>query len=171
MIAAQAQNAAQNIEDYSGHTLLHAVSSGQYWVVGLATLLSVVLAALIHYHGLSLLNRKLPRTGSKPRRRVLLLIFVLLAMHVMEIWVFAFAHRGLLYFSDVGHLVGLDHVTMFDLVYYSAVVYTTVGFGDLVPVGPLRMLTGTEALVGLVMITWSASFTFLEMQRFWKARD
>jgi hypothetical protein len=28
-------------------------------------------------------------------------------------------------------------------------------------------MTGLEALTGLVMITWSASFTFLEMQRDW----
>jgi hypothetical protein len=27
-----------------------------------------------------------------------------------------------------------------------------------------------EALTGLVMITWSASFTFLEMQRDWPSR-
>jgi hypothetical protein len=29
-------------------------------------------------------------------------------------------------------------------------------------------MTGTEALTGFLLITWSASFTFLEMQRFWK---
>ena len=28
-------------------------------------------------------------------------------------------------------------------------------------------MTGVEALAGLVMITWSASYTFLEMQRYW----
>jgi hypothetical protein len=42
-----------------------------------------------------------------------------------------------------------------------------VGFGDLVPHGAIRFMTGMEALTGLVMITWSASFTFLEMQRDW----
>lgn len=46
-------------------------------------------------------------------------------------------------------------------------VYTTVGFGDLIPIGPIRLMAGVEALTGLVMITWSASYTFLEMQRDW----
>jgi hypothetical protein len=46
--------------------------------------------------------------------------------------------------------------------------YTTVGFGDVSPVGPIRFLAGTSALTGFVMITWSASFTFLEMERFWR---
>ena len=47
-------------------------------------------------------------------------------------------------------------------------VYTTVGFGDIVPEGALRMITMSEALSGLSLITWSASFTFLEMQRLWR---
>ena len=47
-------------------------------------------------------------------------------------------------------------------------VYTTVGFGDLVPDGPIRMIASTEALVGLAMITWSASFSYLQMQRIWR---
>jgi hypothetical protein len=29
-------------------------------------------------------------------------------------------------------------------------------------------MTGTEALTGFVLIAWSASFTFVEMERFWK---
>ena len=55
----------------------------------------------------------------------------------------------------------LDHI------YLSAMSYTTVGFGDVTPVGPIRFLAATEALSGLVLITWSAWFTFLEMERFW----
>jgi hypothetical protein len=39
--------------------------------------------------------------------------------------------------------------------------------GEIVPVGPIRFLTGMEAVGGLLLITWSASFTFIEMQRYW----
>ena len=35
---------------------------------------------------------------------------------------------------------------LLDCVYLSATTFATVGFGDLVPVGPVRLLTGTEAL-------------------------
>jgi hypothetical protein len=28
-----------------------------------------------------------------------------------------------------------------------------------------------EALAGFVLITWSASFTYLEMEKFWRADD
>ena len=33
--------------------------------------------------------------------------------------------------------------------------YTTVGFGDVVPLGAICFMAGVEALTGLVMITWS----------------
>ena len=61
-----------------------------------------------------------------------------------------------------GGLSGAEIGGLLDLVYFSATVFTTLGFGDLVPVGPIRMITSTEALAGLALITWSASFTFLQ---------
>ena len=48
--------------------------------------------------------------------------------------------------------------------------FTTVGTSVAHLVGPIRFLSGTEALTGLFLITWSASFTFLEMERFWRER-
>jgi hypothetical protein len=37
-------------------------------------------------------------------------------------------------------------------------------------VGAVRFLADVESLLGLVLITWSASFTFIEMQKFWRDR-
>jgi hypothetical protein len=36
-----------------------------------------------------------------------------------------------------------------------------------VPDGVLRLLAGVEALNGLLLIGWSASYTYLAMERFW----
>lgn len=33
--------------------------------------------------------------------------------------------------------------------------------------GPLRLIVGIEALNGLLLITWSASFCYLNMQKDW----
>ena len=49
--------------------------------------------------------------------------------------------------------------------------YTTVGWGDLSSIGPLRILAGAEALLGFMLITWSASFTYLVMARTWGAEE
>ena len=47
----------------------------------------------------------------------------------------------------------------------------TLGLGDLSPVGTVRLLAGMESLTGLLLITWSASFTYLEMSRVWACDD
>ena len=57
-----------------------------------------------------------------------------------------------------------------DTLYFAFVTGLTLGYGDIEAVGMLRHLTGIEALTGLVLITWSASFLFLEMQRYWPTR-
>lgn len=140
----------------------HAVSV--VFVTGVVVLLCV----LLHYEAISLLGRRLGRMRVHVRRRrILLLMFALLALHVAEIWLFGFAYHMLALSGELGSTVRAAN-GLLDLVYFSATVYTTLGFGDLVPTGAIRFLTGTEAITGFLLISWSASFTFLEMQRFWK---
>jgi hypothetical protein len=54
-----------------------------------------------------------------------------------------------------------------DCLYFSVVTYTSLGFGDHVPVSHARLIAGVEALNGLLLIGWSASFTYLAMERYW----
>ena len=137
-------------------------------VVGI-TVLAVAACVLMHYEGLTLISRGLVHLGGKRRRRVLVGIFGVLIVHVLEIWVFALALFGLLWADGrFGILHGIATGSFFDVVYFSAVTYSTVGFGDVIPGGPIRFLVGTEALTGFVLITWSASFTYLEMARYWR---
>ena len=58
-----------------------------------------------------------------------------------------------------------------DYLYFSFAAFTTVGFGDIVPLGPLRLLAGMEALTGFVLITWTASYLYIEMSRTWGVED
>jgi hypothetical protein len=84
--------------------------------------------------------------------------------------VFGLVLWGLAHVPGAGGVAGHEPLHLFDAVYLSSMSYTTVGFGDVVPAGPIRLLAGTEALLGLVMIGWSASFTYLEMERYWRVR-
>lgn len=84
-----------------------------------------------------------------------------------EIWLFGIGYHLLASNKALGCLTGLPTTGLPDFVYFSAITYATVGFGDAVPVGAIRFLAGVEALTGFVMITWSASYSFLEMQRDW----
>jgi hypothetical protein len=136
--------------------------------VVLVTLLVAVLCVVVHYEALSRLTGLLKRIHMPARRRILLLIFSILLTHVAEIWIFGGAYFYLVSSDGHGSLLANHSIGLFDSIYYSAVCFTTLGLGDVVPVGPVRFMTGTEALTGFVLIAWSASFTFVEMERFWK---
>jgi Ion channel len=137
-----------------------------------ATVVTVALAVLVHYEGLIVLSRRIQHLHGRQRIKVLYAILTVLALHVGEIWLFGAVLWLLLQWPDCGFVALSAHAGgqtgFFDAVYLSAITFTTVGFGDLAPVGPIRFLSGTEALTGFVLITWSASFTFLEMERYWR---
>lgn len=69
-----------------------------------------------------------------------------------------------------GSLEGNFDGSLLDCVYFSFMNYTTVGYGDIAPLGQLRFTAGLEALTGLCLITWSASFMFMEMTIFWEEK-
>jgi len=136
-----------------------------------ATVFAVSLVVLVHYEGLILMSRGLRHVGGRQRIKVLYAIYSVLALHVAEIWLFGVVLWLLLLWPECGHIVigtAQGALGLLDAIYLSAITFTTVGFGDVVPVGPIRFLSGTEALTGFVLIAWSASFTYLEMERFWR---
>ncbi|ERS88974.1 potassium channel family protein [Halomonas sp. PBN3] len=145
------------------------LDAGHLWAV-VVTLIAVAVCILLHYEVSMRLWRGLERAHGTLRRRFLMLSFVLFATHVAEIWVFALGMALLAEHPLAGSLDGLATLQFLDFVYFSAITYTTLGYGDLVPTGPTRFITGSEALLGFMLITWSASLTFLEMQRHWSAR-
>ena len=49
--------------------------------------------------------------------------------------------------------------------YFSAVTYTTTGYGDLVLPSEWRLVGGVEALTGILMCGWSAAFFFALVNR------
>ncbi|MGD8341688.1 MAG: potassium channel family protein [Gammaproteobacteria bacterium] len=140
-----------------------------HWGVVVTTIVVISVIIGLHYEVLRNCIRLLPAVAHRRRQRVIFLILVIMMTHAAEIWLFGLAYMTLLRWDMFGSIDGtVEILNLIDHVYYSAMVYTTVGFGDLVPHGPIRFMTGMEALTGLVMITWSASFTFLEMQRDWR---
>ena len=139
----------------------------EYLVVLLSAIVVIGICVAVHYEALRLLSGII-RHYRVPRRGLIVAVLGLLAVHTIEIWFFGGVYMFLDQWPTLGTITGGPaNMAFMDYVYYSSSVYTTLGFGDLVPVGPVQILTGSEALAGLSLITWSASFTFLEMQRLW----
>jgi hypothetical protein len=143
------------------------------WIVVGVTLLVSLLSVALHFEALAILNRWVIRQSRSLRpdrmHRLVILIVVLslLVVHVIEIWLFGLAFYILMQFETLGGLIGYDRFDLFDCIYFSASTYTTVGWGELYPFGPIRFLAGTESLLGFMLVTWSASFTYLVMARIW----
>lgn len=148
--------------------LTEAASTAGYWIVILATVLIVGLTIGLHYEALQRLNQAMPSWNLARHPRVLVMMFCILAVHIAEIWLFGVGIYLIVQMPELGRVVGAEPLGLLDAVYASATAYSTLGYGDLVPQGAVRVVFGTEALVGLLMITWSASFAYLEMARYWR---
>ncbi len=139
-------------------------------LVTLFNSLVVVLAVIIHYEFLFRLTLLVPKLQIKHRFRIVLGVGGALLAHAVEVWIFAFAYYFMHRIDGWGGLQGNFDGSLLDCVYFSFTTFTTLGFGDIQPLGHLRYLTGIESLTGLVLITWTASFLFVEMQRYWNSR-
>ena len=127
----------------------------------------ICFAVIIHYEVLHQLSVILPSLKIKHRMRIVVGVIGTLFAHVIEICIFGYAYYRMNEHQHLGSLVGNFDGSYFDSIYFSFTTYTTLGFGDVEPLGPLRLLVGLEALTGLVLITWSASFLYIEMRAYW----
>lgn len=128
----------------------------------------IAVAVMIHYEALRGLSRVMPRLTIRPRLRVVIGVFGALCAHVVEIWLFGIVYYWMCKNDNLGELSGNFDGSLMDSVYFSFSTYSSLGFGDIEPLGDIRFLAGLEALTGLVLIAWTASFMYLEMSRYWQ---
>jgi hypothetical protein len=129
----------------------------------------ITLAVLIHYEFLYRTTDLLPRLKIRHRLRIVFIVLIALTAHAAEVWVFGITFFLLDRGQEWGHLQGNFDGDLLDCIYFSFTTYTTLGPGDIEPIGDLRFLAGLESLTGLVLITWTASFIYLEMTRYWES--
>jgi hypothetical protein len=136
----------------------------------IAASLSVLLysaTVLCHYEMLRGISHLLEQSGLRPRLRILLVLFGAAFAHLLEISFYALMFW---YADNVAHIGGFTGDSADEIAsyfYFSAETFTSLGMGDLYPRGALRLMTSLEVLNGLLLIGWSASFTFLAMSHLW----
>lgn len=118
---------------------------------------TIAITTLVHFEGILLISRMVRRFGQHPRRaRMVSAVLCLSALHTAEILLFSLALFGA-HHVGLGRLAGAQgHFA--DAFYLSAATYTTVGYGDLAPIGPMRLLAALEATAGPIMLGWSITF-------------
>ncbi|MBW2715424.1 MAG: two pore domain potassium channel family protein [Deltaproteobacteria bacterium] len=137
-----------------------------YVLIGaIVTAVLVILVVGVHYEMLSLISNGVRRLKLNDRLRVGVAVLAALGAHFIEVILFAIGWK-ILILADVAHL-SIEDPTFVEILYFSASTYTSLGYGDIVPIGISGLLAGSEALTGLVLIAWTASFTYFEMHAFW----
>lgn len=137
---------------------------GIFASVATITLASSLASLLLHYEVLRLLTFLLPSIAVKPRQKLLVVVTGMIVAHLLEVLVFAIAFWVCfeLDFPDRG-----SEMSFVQALYLSIESFASLGTSTGFPVGQLRLLAGVEALVGLILIGWTASFTYLAMNTFW----
>jgi hypothetical protein len=139
-------------------------------VIG-GTLAALAACVLLQYESLVLVWRWLSVHAGHRRVKVFYGMVWVTLLHVAQIWIFGAMIFALLLWPACGGIAGPQSVDFLECLYLSAVSFSTVGFGDVAPVGAIRFLVAGESLSGLMLIAWSASFTYIEMEKFWRAED
>ena len=128
----------------------------------------ITTVVMVHYEALRQMSYWIPKLPIAGRSRVVVGVFASLFTHTLEIWIFAFSFYWYVKEAHRGALTGNFDGSLLDCVYFSFTNYTSLGYGDIVPIGNVRFLAGLEGLVGLVMIGWTASFIYVEMTKEWR---
>ena len=137
------------------------------FAVILSCVLLMALTTLIHYEVLRGLHLGLPKLQIPARTKLLVAILVAFVAHAVEIGLYTVTLFVLVRYMGVGSLGGTTETSFLECLYFSAETYTSLGLGDIAPLGPIRLLAGAASLNGLVLIAWSASFVYLSMEKFW----
>ena len=132
-------------------------------------ILLVAVTVLIHAVGtsrwLSVLIARFAaaKAAERPVNMLRILIstaVILLVLHTAQILLWAFAYLYLL------PAAVLD--TLEEAAYFSFVTFTTLGYGDVTLAGPWRIISGIEALNGILLLGWSTALLFAVVQRGWQ---
>jgi hypothetical protein len=136
-----------------------------------ATTVLVALTILVHYEFLRVTSAHLAELPIPPRARIIVVVGSAFAAHTVEVWLYGAAYWLLVLHGGLAGFGGQAVAGFEDCLYFSAVTYTSLGFGDVYPVSHARLIAGVESLNGLVLIGWSASFTYLAMRRYWPLHE
>ncbi len=117
--------------------------------------LMIALTVLVHTFGLIAVTKAMGYLTDRfrmhgHRSRVIAMIsvvFGLFGLLTVEVWLWAGCYMIVGAFPDFEHAL-----------YFSTVAFSTVGFGDIIPVREWRLLGGLEAVNGFLMIGWSTAY-------------
>jgi hypothetical protein len=129
----------------------------------------VAITVMIHALGTTylvryLVGRFLDERGRWGSRYALVALattaIVLVVLHAVEIVIWAGVYKALVPVSELADLE--------TAVYFSFVTFTTLGYGDITLSDGWRLLSGIQALNGILLVGWSTALMFAVVQKSWQ---
>jgi len=85
---------------------------------------------------------------------------IVFALHTVEIVIWAAAYQALIPINELA--------TFEEAVYFSFVTFTTLGYGDITLSAGWRLLSGIEAMNGIILVGWTTAMIFSVVQHIWR---
>jgi hypothetical protein len=118
----------------------------------------------VHYEALRLLMRATAGASSRGRVVFALAMAGLVAVHIVEIALFGVAFFASVRVFHLGSFVETRSMALMDYFYYAAETYSSLGYGDIYPLGDIRLLASITPVVGILLLGWSSAFLFSLVQ-------
>jgi hypothetical protein len=133
------------------------VTDSKYIEAAAIALVLVAATTGVHYEAVRALLRRFHGLRMSHARLVRLLL-VLVLIHGAEVGLYAGAYAFGADVIGIGGLAGGSGHGLIDFSYFAAETYSTLGYGDLVPTGGLRVIACVEAINGVLLLTLSGAF-------------
>ncbi|WDQ99176.1 potassium channel family protein [Devosia sp. J2-20] len=127
----------------------------------------MAVSVLIHYQSMLAARSILDGSGLPRRAGVLVGMASVTAAQMLSVALYALAFYAMDSWLGMGSLAGETQGSPLDHFYFSMMSYTTLGVGDIYPLGAMRIVSGVEALNGFALIGWTASFAYTLMRQGW----
>lgn len=140
---------------------------GSILVGAVLTIVTVGLHAAVTAWWIGCLKRTARRASGRrvrllPLRMLCTTAVILLMLHLAEVLPWAVAYLA---------LPGGGFESFEECCYFATVTFASLGYGDIVIQGPWRMLSGIQAMNGLLVFGWSTALLFAVVERIWGRDD
>ena len=136
----------------------------------LAIFVGVYATIAVFYECLCFTSKYIHKKRLSPRSTMFTTITVAFFAHALSIIIYACIYWILIHHFNFSGIEGNIENHFPTYLYFSATTYSSLGIGDVFPIESLRFLAGIQAINGLILITWSAAFSYTKIQKVHEAR-
>jgi voltage-gated potassium channel Kch len=141
------------------------ITNGQLLVSAVLVLLTVIVQAVlfdayIRFYGPTFLRMLKKTTPGWMIVPVIITVLVILFTHLAEISLWA-----------IFYFVAGEIATFKTSLYFSAVTFTTLGYGDITLSERWQLISAIEAVNGVLLLGWSTAFLFSVLTQIWQQEN